>query len=97
MRKFLLVLLAIHSAVTIWSLRDAGFWAPFPPFSEDYVYQIFFDLVVALTVLSFLCAKRLKKKGRSFNGLYVMMAGTALLGSFSMLAYLLIERDLFDD
>jgi len=97
MRKLLLILLAIHSVVTMWSLREANFWAPFPPFGEDYVYQIFSDLVVALSVVTWICASRLKKKGRSFTGLYLMVIGTALLGSFSMLVYLLIERDLFED
>lgn len=44
-RIILVVLLCIHTAVTAFTLNDSSVWAVFPPFREDFVYQIFSDLV----------------------------------------------------
>lgn len=95
-RIILITLLAAHTIVTLLALKNESLWAVFPPFREDFVYQIFSDLVSALGIVFLLCFIRLKEKQRSLKGLFIAMAGTALFGSFSPLVYLLIERDLFD-
>lgn len=95
-RIVLLTLLAIHTLVTFISLKEGSVWAVFPPFREDFVYQIFSDLVSALGIVFLLIYLRLKEKGRSLKRLFFAIAFTVPLGSFSPLIYLLVERDLFD-
>jgi drug/metabolite transporter (DMT)-like permease len=94
MRPFLLTLLAVHAAVSAWALQG-DFLAPFPPFKERTEYQVFFDLLVATLVIFLLVRSELLRRKRSTRGAWVMLAGAALVGSFSPLVYLLVERDLF--
>jgi hypothetical protein len=86
----------MHTIVTWLSLKDASVWSVFPPFRDDFVYQIFSDLATSLGVILLLCYVRLKQKGRSMKGLALTFVGTALLGSFAPLTFLLIEKDLFE-
>ena len=95
-RMILIILLCVHTVATVIALKETSVWAVFPPFRDDFVYQIFSDLVSSLGIVFLLCYLRLKEMKRSFNGLYITMVGTIFFGSFSPLIYLLIERDLLD-
>lgn len=95
-RPLLLAALLIHFVVTIYTLKDDGFWAPFPPFSELYVYQVFHDLVMALGIVFLFCFTALKRKGRSYKRLWLTMIATVFVGTFAPLIYLLVEKDLFE-
>ena len=96
-RFALITVLAVHSAVTLWSLRDAGFLGPFPPFSEDYVYQIFSDLGIALLVLVLFIYSRARQQQKSLRGFYFMLMLIPLVGSFSPLIYLILNTDLLPE
>ena len=96
-RLALIAVLAVHSAVTVWSLRHTGILGPFPPFSEDYVYQIFSDLGVALLILVLFIYSRLCQQQKSLRGFYIMLILIPLVGSFSPLIYLIKNADLFSE
>jgi hypothetical protein len=94
MRFAIIAALIVHSAVTLWSLRDAGFFAPFPPFAEDYVYQIFSDLGAALLVSVLFIYSNLRQKRKPLVGFYLMLILIPLVGSFSPLIYLIFNSEL---
>ncbi|MFO0675721.1 MAG: hypothetical protein U0169_04260 [Polyangiaceae bacterium] len=52
---------------------------------------------MATLVLFLLVRKELRRRKRSTRGAWAMFAGAVLVGSFSPLVYLLIEKDLFSD
>ncbi len=97
LRPILIAILAVHTLVTAWSLRDAGFMGPFPPFSERHVYQIFSDLIVSLLILVLFIYKNIRRQGRALAGFYFMALMIPLVGSFSPLVYLLINPELLTD
>lgn len=96
-RIALILFLLVHGIVTFVSLRDSSIWSVFPPFRDSFSYQMFSDIVISIGVIALLCFLRLKQKKRGYVGLWVMLCAAALLGSFSPLIYLLIEKDLFND
>ena len=97
LRKYMLGALLIHTIVSIVSLRESGYWSPFPPYNEDFVYQLFSDLSVALGLILLLCLAQVQRKKRSLAKYSGMVVATILTGSFAPLVYLLwIEPDLFD-
>lgn len=95
-RRILLVLLLFHSVITFYVLRDTGYWSVLPPFNELYAYQIFSDLVVSLAILLLFLWLELKRKQKPMKPLVLVGLGMILLGSFSPLIYLLIDKELFD-
>jgi len=95
LRTLVLLLLAGHSAVTAFALKDGSVLSVFPPFQERFVYQIFSDLAVSLALLLILFHGELKRLGRSPKPLVFVFLGMAAVGSFAPLVYLLVEKDLF--
>jgi len=96
LRRALALMLVLHTIASFIALKDSSVLAVFPPFRERFVYQVFSDLVTATGIVFLLCVTQLKRKGRSLRGAWLMLFGAALVGSFSPLVYLLVERDLFD-
>jgi hypothetical protein len=94
MRFVLIAALILHTAVTLWSLRDAGIFAPFPPFSEDYVYQIFSDLGAALLISVLFIYTSVRQQRKPLGGFYLMLILIPLVGSFSPLIYLMLNPEL---
>jgi len=94
---FLIFLLLVHSIITVFSLKAASFLSVFPPFEEAYMYQVFSDLVVAVLLVHVFIFCELKRRKKSLKPLFLCFLGTALMGSFSPLIYLLLEKDLFKD
>jgi hypothetical protein len=94
MRFIIIAALILHTAVTLWSLRDAGFFAPFPPFSEDYVYQIFSDLGAALLISVLFIYASVRQHRKPLGVFYLMLIMIPLVGSFSPLIYLILNPDL---
>ena len=97
MRIFLILLLIFHSAMTFYFLRHDGFWSVFPPFQEGYTWQIFSDLVVSVSIILFFIYRQLKLKKEKLNSFYILIVGTAMLGSFAPMIYLLLNKNLFND
>ena len=97
MRLLLIFALILHSAITFWSLRDVGFFAPFPPFSEDYVYQIFSDLGATLLIAILLMYSKVRLQEKSMRWFLVMLIMIPLVGSFSPLCYLILNPELLSD
>lgn len=96
-RKYLILLLLAHTAMTFYFLRDHGFWSVFPPFQEGYTWQIFSDLVVSISLVLFFIYRQLKIQKQNLNSFYILIFGTAMLGSFAPLIYLLLNKNLFND
>ena len=96
-RKILLVLLTIHSIVSLIVFQQVGVFSVFPPFQELYAWQIFSDLVVSLCLILFFIYHEMKQKRRPMGPLILCAVGMAILGSFSPLIFLLINKDLFGE
>lgn len=96
MKYFLVLILTIHTVVSFITLKDASILSVFPPFRDQFVYQIFSDLVSAFGMIFLLCFLQLRKKNRPYTGLVITMVCTAVVGSFAPILYLLKERELFD-
>jgi hypothetical protein len=94
-RQLILMLLVAHSVVSGYVFLDESVWAVFPPFRENYVNQIFSDLVCALGLVSLLIYPEVKRRGGSRWKFGLMMVGIVFLGSFSPMIYLLAEKKLF--
>ena len=95
-RLVLIAFLIAHSITTLIALRDTSVWSVFPPFRDDFIYQMFSDIVTSIGIILLLCYLQLKRKNRSYVGLWVMFFGSLLLGAFAPLIYLLIEKKLFE-
>lgn len=95
-RVVLILMLVAHAVATWFTLKDASIWSVFPPFRDQFVYQMFSDLVNALGLVLLLCYLQLRKKKRPMTGLVVTFFGTILFGSFAPLVFLIIEKDLFE-
>lgn len=96
-RKILVLLLIFHTILTFYFLRNEGFFSVFPPFKEDYAWQIFSDLGVSISLVLFFIFRELRIKKQSLNLFYILVVATILVGSFAPLIYLLLNKNLFKD
>lgn len=97
LRKLLILLLVVHTILTFYFLRNDGFFSVFPPFKEDYAWQIFSDLGVSISLVLFFIFRELRIQKKSLNLFYVLVVATVLLGSFAPVIYLLLNKNLFND
>lgn len=95
-RALLIVLLLIHSAVSFFVFKQVGIMSAFPPFNELHTTQIFSDLCMSASVALIFIFVQLRKKKKSLVPFYACSVGVVLTGSFALLTYLLIEKDLFE-
>lgn len=95
-RGFLIFLLLIHTLISFFVFKQVGVLSVFPPFDELHTTQIFSDLVVSASLVLTLIYVQLKKKNKSLKPFYACAGGVILTGSFALLIYLLIEKELFD-
>lgn len=95
-RGFLLLLLVIHSVVSFFVFKQVGIMSVVPPFQEPYTTQIFSDLVMSASIALLFIFIQLKKKNKSLKPFFACAAGVVVSGSFALIIYLLIEKDLFD-
>lgn len=96
-RMGLILLLVAHTVLTFYFLRNDGFFSVFPPFKQDYAWQIFSDLAVSISLVLFFIFRELRIKKQSLNMFYILVVATILVGSFAPLIYLLINKNLFKD
>lgn len=94
-RIYLIVALIIHSAITLYTLKDTGPLAPFPPFAELVSYQIFSDLIVSISIALLFIYQEIQRKSIKQKGFWICVFFTPIVGSFSPLIYLLWEKKLF--
>ena len=70
---------------------DHGYAGYFPPFAQSNTTQIFSDLVIALTLVNCWVFVGVERRGLPRYWFGVHVVGTALLGSFASLTYLLVR------
>jgi hypothetical protein len=92
LRVIVLGLLTFHTAMTVWATRTDSIWMVFPPFQQDYVWQIFSDLVTALGLFYVVCWADIKRRHLSPVGFWISLLMTWPLGSFAPLIWLLWDR-----
>ncbi|MFP5492481.1 MAG: DUF2834 domain-containing protein [Bacteriovoracia bacterium] len=91
MRWLCIVLLATHTAVSLWAAQHHSFLDFFPPFNNRLTTQIFSDLSMSIImVLAFIYQDR-KRANKSMGPWWLCAFGTILLGSFAPLIYLLTQ------
>jgi hypothetical protein len=92
----MLILLIVHTVVSFYVFQTNSVWSILPPFKDLFVYQIFSDLGVSLSIVFLFLYREIKRKGKSLKPLMLCGFCTLLLGSFSPLVFLLIDSDLFE-
>lgn len=91
-RTILVFVLVLFGALTIPAIAQSGFSGFVTAITSSYAsWQIFADLVIALTLVVVWMWRDAKSRGRNP---WPWVVATALVGSFSPLIYLLTRREL---
>jgi hypothetical protein len=93
-KPLIIIALLIHSFVTVTAFAEHGFLGFFPPFLQTNTTQIFSDLVLSLTLVNVWIYFDLKHLNKPALWFLPVLIGTALLGSFVPLGYLLLRDKL---
>lgn len=98
MTKLILVLILLgHTIVSGLVFQHVSILSVFPPFEESHTYQIFSDLLVSISLVMFFIYRELRRRKKSLTTFYVCCAGVIVMGSFSPLIYLLLDKDLLSN
>ena len=91
-KTLLILIMVIHSYFTFYSWKEHGYLGFFPPFSNSNTTQIFSDLLISLSLVNVWIFFDVKRTGKSIMYFVIVLLGTALLGSYSPLMYLLMRE-----
>ena len=91
--KCLIVLALLgHTVLTVQSFVDHGYAGYFPPFTDANTTQIFSDLVIALSLVNVWVFYDLRQRGVGMGWGVLHLVGSALLGSYAPMVYLLVRE-----
>lgn len=91
MKWLLIILLAAHTAVSLWASQTHSFLDFFPPFNDRLTTQVFSDLSVSIILVLVFIYQDRKRAQKSMGPWWLCAFGTILLGSFAPLIYLLTQ------
>ena len=95
-RTIVFVVFAIFTTFSGYVSWHFGYSSAFPPFKDLPTTQIFWDLVIALSIVLHLFYRDLKRRKQPMWPLLLCAVGIILLGSISPLLFLLLRKDLRD-
>ena len=95
LRPIIITLLICHLMITLYVCYHEGWLCPFPPFSSLTTYQVFSDLIIAISLLDIFILFEMENKNIPKIRFIYLAIGTVLLGSFAPMLFLLWNKELF--
>lgn len=92
-RMTVFVVLLCHTAFSLFILQKSGYWSVFPPFNELHTMQIFLDLAISLSLVTYLIYTERKHSRESLWPVFFVAIGAIFLGSIAPLVYFLFLQN----